>query len=163
MNRFGLFAMGRGVALGLVLFATSCASTTPAKWQTIEITAPSENVLWAVAGQELKRLDFPVGTEADQANDSMRSGWRTSLGSFRGEGHRERAEIRFESLEGGRFRLELRVEREHNMDWQRPTDPSYAEWEPAEDDEEAAQILIQRIRSRLPEQLEVGEPRKPRT
>ncbi|MCC7015259.1 MAG: hypothetical protein IT454_22055 [Planctomycetes bacterium] len=147
-----------------VTLAGACRSTSEehARWQDVELSAPSENVLWAVAGQELQRLGFPVGTEANQANNVMRSGWRTTLGAFRGEGHRERAEIRFESLDGGRYKLEVRVEREDNMDWVRPSDLGHAKWEAAADDTETAAILVQRIRARLPEPLEVGERKKAR-
>jgi len=113
-------------------------------------------VLWAVAGQEMQRLDFPVGSDADAVHNTLRSGWRTSLAPFRGEGYRVRAEMRYERLASGRYRLEVRVERENNMDWVRPADPAHAKWEAAADDEELAQLLVQRIRARLGDELEVG-------
>lgn len=153
-----------GLALALSLTFSSCASTgeKDKAGQEFEIDAPSENVLWAVAGQELQRLDFPVGSEADPAKRVMLTGWRTSLAPFRGKGHRERAQLRFESLGSARFRIHVSIERENNMNLSRPIDPSYAEWESAGQDEATAIVLIQRIKGRLGEKLEVGpEQRRP--
>lgn len=151
------------LALVLALGAPSCASlgSKVDPGESFEIDAPSENVLWAVAGQELQRLGFPVGGDADPAARVMRSGWRTSLAPFRGKGHRERAELRFEPLGAERFELELRVERENNMNLARPLDPASAEWKSAPDDQETALVLAERIRARLSDTLEVGPaPRK---
>lgn len=151
-----------GLALALSLSFSSCASTGAKDkgGQDFEVDAPSENVLWAVAGQELQRLDFPVGSDADPAKRVMLTGWRTSLAPFRGKGHRERAELRFESLGSARFRIHVSIERENNMNLSRPIDPSYAEWEAAGQDEATALVLIQRIKGRLGEKLEVGPEQK---
>ncbi len=150
------------LALVLALVSSSCASLTSKvdPGESFELDAPSENVLWAVAGQELQRLDFPVGSDADPARRVMLSGWRTSLAPFRGKGHRERAQLRFESLGSARFRVHVRVERENNMNISRPIDPSYAEWEAAGLDEATTAVLIQRIKGRLGEKLEVGPDQK---
>ena len=153
------------LALGLAFAFSSCASlgSKVDPGTSFEIDAPSENVLWAVAGQELQRLDFPVGSDADPAKRVMLTGWRTSLAPFRGKGHRERAELRFESLGSTRFRVKVRIERENNMNITRPIDPSFAEWEAAGLDEATANVLIQRIKGRLGEQLEIGpDQRRPK-
>jgi hypothetical protein len=135
----------------------ACASTADkAPRQSFEIEAPSENVLWAVCGQELARLDFPVGGDLDPATRKVLSGWRTSLAPFRGKGHRERAEVRFEALGDRRFKVEVRVESERNMNLSRPLDPAYAEWEAQADDATSMAILVQRIKGRLGEQIEIG-------
>lgn len=160
LTRLALVAL----ALVLSLSFSACASTGSEDklGQQFEVDAPSENVLWAVSGQELQRLDFPVGSEADPAKRVMLTGWRTSLAPFRGKGHRERAELRFESLGSARFRIHVSIERENNMNLSRPIDPSYAEWEAAGQDESTAIVLIQRIKGRMGEKLEVGpEQRRP--
>jgi hypothetical protein len=129
-------------------------------WQTAEVAAPSENVLWAVAGQEMQRLGFPVGSGADPSTMVMRSGWRTELAPFRGEGYRELAEVRFTRVAPQRYRLEARVVREINMDVDRPIDPRSAKWEEAPDEVERSRVLVQRIRARLGERIEVGPERR---
>jgi len=142
-----------GLALGSGCLSTS---TSEPHWQRAELAAPSENILWSVAGQEVQRVGFPVGSDADPTAMVMRSGWRTALAPFRGEGHRERLELRIDSIEDGRWALEVRVESQRNMDLARPMDPGNAQWEPAADDLETAQIVIQRIRARLGERLETA-------
>lgn len=152
------------IALLATLALVGCASTSDDRnpRPSFEIEAPSENVLWAVCGQEVQRLGFPVGSDADPASRRMLSGWRASLAPFRGKGHRERAEVRIESLGERRFKVEVRVESERNMNLSRPIDPAYAEWESQADDESSATILIQRIKGRLGEEIEVGPaPRLP--
>ncbi len=147
-------------ALALAGCATSSEDKNPRP--SFEIEVPSENVLWAVCGQEVQRLGFPVGSAADPASRRMLSGWRTALAPFRGKGHRERVELRLESLGERRFKVDVRVESERNMNLSRPIDPAYAEWEPQADDETSATILIQRIKGRLGEEIEVGPaPRVP--
>ena len=129
-------------------------------WSTAELAAPSENVLWAVAGQELQRSGFPVGSDADPSTLVMRTGWSTHLAPFRGDGFREQAEVRFESVAPERWRVEVRVLRENNMDMKRPIDPSSAEWEAVADNSERAAVILQRIRARLGEKLDVRAPAK---
>ena len=90
------------------------------------------------------------------ATRKVLSGWRTSLAPFRGKGHRERAEVRFEALGDRRFKVEVRVESERNMNLSRPLDPAYAEWEAQADDATSMAILVQRIKGRLGEQIEIG-------
>jgi hypothetical protein len=128
------------------------------QWIANEISVPSENVLWAVAGQELQRMGFPVGSDANPASLVMTSGWKTLLAPFRGEGYRERAEVRFVQVAPDRYKLEARVAKEVNNDLVSPLDPAHAVWESAPDNVDSAQILLHRIRARLGDPLELKSP-----
>ena len=145
------------------LSACQSASKYPPQWRSEEIDVPSDRLLWEVTMFALEKERYPTGTDIDPASLTALSGWRYSLAPFRGQGHRERAEIRFKPLGPQRYRVEVRVERELNMDPVRPMDISYAEWEPAADNAEAALILIQRIRSWIAPQLELRSRSAPRT
>jgi len=147
------------VALALALCACMGPKHPPV-WTEVVVSAPSENVLWAVASQELQRMGFPLGVGADPRQLMMNSAWKTQLAPFRGDGFRQRAEVRFEARAAGSYAIEARVVREINDDLVRPLDPSYAQWAPAPDDVETAQLLVQRIQARLGGKLEVGERKK---
>ncbi|MDP1795568.1 MAG: hypothetical protein Q8K63_15635 [Acidimicrobiales bacterium] len=129
------------------------------EWSAGEFAVPSENVLWTVCGQEMQRVGFPVGTQASAARMLLSSGWRTELAPFRGKGYRVRAEVRFERVAPARYKVDVRVAKEVNNDMIRPLDPAQAKWEAVADDVETAQILLQRIRSRLSDPLEVNAPK----
>ena len=76
------------------------------------------------------------------------------------KGFRERATVRLEPLPERRYGVHVRVERETNESL-RPTDPVHAEWKSAADDEEAAQRLLQYVRSFMGGgSFDVGEPRR---
>lgn len=143
-------------ALAFALAGAACqmSSEQPPLWQTGEMEVPSENVVWTVAGQELQRMGFPLGSDANPINLRMETGWKTSLAPFRGQGYRERAELQLTRLEGGRYRVEVRVAHEANNDLASPLDGSRAKWEATPDNVEAAQILLQRIRARLGAEFE---------
>lgn len=146
-------------AAALLLALPACQGPKhPPVWTESVVTAPSENILWAVASQELQRMGFPLGVGADPSQLVMSSGWKTQLRPFKGEGYRERAEVRFTAREAGRFAIEARIEKEFNDDLVRPLDPSHAQWKPAPDNVEAAQILLQRIDARLGNPIEIGAP-----
>lgn len=177
MNRLGTFPVRvlRASLLALAATFVACQSggEHPPVWSTAQLAPPSESVLWAVAGQELQRMDFPVGSDADPSRMVMLTGWRVQLAPFRGKGYRQRAEVRFEKVESGgkpadgatsgagRYKVEVRVERENNMDVVDPIDLGHAKWEPAADDVEVAQVLLQRIRARLGDSLERTSAAKP--
>lgn len=144
------------VAAGLCAACKMGPKHEPA-WATMEVAAPSENVLWAVASQELQRMGFPLGIGADPRQLTMSSAWKTQLAPFKGDGFRQRAEVRFEARESGRFEVLARVVKEINNDLVRPLDPSHAQWESAPDDFESATLLLQRIQARLGSKLDVGE------
>lgn len=145
-----------GAVLALALGACQ-GPKHPPMWTEIEIASPSENVLWAVASQELQRMGFPLGVGADPRQLVMSSAWKTELAPFKGDGFRQRAEVRFFARKGGKYAIEARVVKEINDDIVRPLDPSYAKWEPAPDNVETAQLLLQRIQARLGAKLDVGD------
>lgn len=143
--------------LALTALGAACQSGKkhPPQWQVDEIDVPSDRLLWEVTMFALEKEGYPTGTDLDPASHTALSGWRYSLAPWRGKGRRERAEIVFEPLGPLQWRVKARVEQELNMDMVRPMDLSYAEWEPAPDNPEAALVLIQRIRTWIAPQLEL--------
>ncbi len=128
-----------------------CASSAPRpEWTEGEVSASSVRLLWEVTRLVFEREGLPVVASGfDPKTRSVRSGWRIDLHPFRGEGFRERAEVGYEVLEDGRFRLRVRVERQTNQNIARPLDPQYADWEPAPDDVGRAQVILQSIAAML--------------
>lgn len=135
----------------------ACASTNrhPPMWQVDEIEVPSERLLWEVTVFALEKEKFPLGTHLDPTTLTAVSGWRNSLAPFKGKGRRERAEVRYTAIGPKLYRVEIRVEREINQDPVRPMDLSYAKWESAPDSQDAAMVLLQRIRSWIQPGLEM--------
>jgi len=151
--------MRYALCLVLALGVAGCNSTkksapSASGGVTSEIEAPSERLLWDVVVLSVQRENFPVGTGLDPSTRTAASGWRNDLAPFRGQGFRERAIVQIEPLGEGRFEVVVRVERELNMDIARPLDLSYADWKPDADDEDAALLILQSIRS----QLSLGSP-----
>lgn len=144
-------------SLAPILGTASCASANrhPPVWKVEEIEVPSERLLWEVTVFALEKEKFPVGSRLDPTQLTALSGWRNSLAPFKGKGRRERAEIRYTALGPKLYRVEVRVEREINQDPVRPMDLSYAQWESAPDSQEAAMVLLQRIRSWIQPGLEM--------
>lgn len=134
----------------------------PPQWQTREIEVPTDRLLWEVTAFALQKEGFPVGSQMDPATLTAVSGWRYDLAPFRGAGYRERAEIRFEPVGPGRYRVRVRVEKDVNMDHVRPLDLSYARWEAAPDDGEKAGVLLQRLQSWIRPELQLESKRAPR-
>ncbi len=131
----------------------------PASWQSSQVEASSENVLWLMTRNAFDRLGYPVGGGLDPVALTAVSGWRVSLAPFRGQGQRHRAEIRYVPTEPGRWDVEVRVQRQVNMDIVRPLDAGYAEWEWRPDDDTEARILLQHLRSALAQPLGMGRGR----
>jgi len=150
-----------GLALLCLVASTACQTGPKYKpaWTDAVVSAPSENVLWAVASQELQRMGYPLGSGAHPDQLVMTSAWKTELAPFKGDGFREKAQVRFTRQDNGQYKVEARVQRESNQDMVRPIDPSYAEWEEAPDNVDAARVLLQRIQARISEPLEVGRPK----
>ncbi len=163
MNRIQ-FALA---SIALSLISTGCASTDDGDdggaWAEIEVNAPSVEVLWQVTRLALQRENLPVQNRFNDLNHTTTTGWHVSLAPFKGDGFRERAKVRFETLGPGEFELAARVIRETNECLARPLDISYAEWESADDNEARAKILLQRIRAYLGDdvEFEVGSKPKP--
>jgi hypothetical protein len=158
-------------ALALVLLVAACGAAACtsvarrealdaklARWHTLEVEAPSDRVLWKLTLLVLESQGFAPLAGSDPGARQVESGWKTDPQPFRGEGERRRALVRLTPLVPGRWRLEARVRCEHNQNLVSPLDPARAEWEPAPDDEAAARILLQHIRSRLQPELPLAPP-----
>jgi hypothetical protein len=145
------------LVLSFALGACQTSKRYPPQWSTSEIEVPSERLLWEVTVFALEKERFPVGTQLDPTTLTAVSGWRNSLAPFKGKGRRERAEVRYKAVGPRLYRVEVRVEREINQDPVRPMDLSYAEWESAPDNQEAANILMQRIKSWIAPGLEMRQ------
>jgi len=144
----------------LLLLGAAClagCSTTPRidpEWVSDEFPAASERVLWQVARMTLEKEGFPVGEGLDPSTLVASTGWRLDLAPFRSQGFREQAQVRFERLEPGRYKVGVRVLHEINQDVVHPLDPQYAKWEPAPDRTDRAHVLLQRIKSWMNTELE---------
>ncbi|MBK7643618.1 MAG: hypothetical protein IPJ19_11335 [Planctomycetes bacterium] len=128
----------------------ACGTTRPdPKWISGEVACGSEDVLWETTRMALVKNSFPVGAGIEPAHMTAVSGWAHSLAPFRGQGFRERCHIKWTRVDTGRWRLDVRVERDRNDDISHPLDMTYAQWEPDPDDEERARLVTQYIRSLL--------------
>jgi len=151
--------------LGLAVLS-SCAvfqppSRYPEEWRSGEVTTASERILWEVTVLSFEKADFPLGTGLDPTAMEAVSGWRNNLAPFRGQGFRDRAMVRAERVGPDRYRIDVRVEHQVNMDVSRPLDARYAKWEAAPDDVDLAGVLLQRIQAWVGGELEVGERPRP--
>lgn len=147
----------------LALPAAACTSyarqealdSKEARWSTIEVDAPSDRVVWQLALLALQSQGYPLASGTDPGARAVQSGWKTDLQPFRGEGERRRAMMRLAALEPGRWKVEARVQVEHNKNLVSPLDPARADWKPSADDEMAARTLLQHVRARLAPELPV--------
>jgi hypothetical protein len=129
-----------------------------ARWKEIEVAAPSDRVVWQLALLTLQTKGYPMGSGTDMVGRTIQSGWKQDLQPFRGEGQRRRAIMRLSPVEAGRWKLEARVQCQHNENLVSPLQAELAEWEPAADDAVEAQVLLQHVRSRLaPEDAAAGQ------
>jgi hypothetical protein len=148
-------------ALLLVLGACSSTADDPeheGTWKEVEVSAPSDRVLWQITLLSLQNLDFPLGANMDPTAGVVETLWKTDLQPFRGEGMRVRALLRFQPLEPGRWKVRARVRREQNMALAAPLDPQRAEWKEAPDDVVLAATLLQHIQSRLKPAIQLSPP-----
>ena len=128
----------------------ACLSSQPEpRWVGGDLRAESERLIWTATRTALDKNNFPIGAGIDEVHLTATSGWRQSLAPFRGKGFRERCHIKWSNVAPSRWHLEVRVERQVNMDISHPLDPTYAEWEPDPDNEERARLVAQYIRSML--------------
>jgi len=148
----------RALAPLLLALAAACSSTPHVKpqWSTGQVNVPSERILWEVTMLALEKQEFPVGSRIDPVALEAVTGWRNHLAPFRGEGYRERAHVKYRHTGGGTYEVDVRVEREANMDISRPLDARYAKWEPSPDDSQKAGILLQRIKAYVGGEIEVN-------
>ena len=133
----------------LVLGWLPCCMGTGDKgtWSTAQISAGSDRLMWQVTIFALEKEGFPVTTQVDPGALHATTGWRTDLSPFRGQGHRERAEVHSTQIAPGTYEVRVRVEREVNMDIIQPLDLRFAKWESAPDNTDASGVLLQRIQS----------------
>jgi hypothetical protein len=162
MSPIARFAVVLAALLCAALSACESTEKYPPQWRVEEIDVPSDRLLWEVVVFALEKEGYPTGTDLDPTSLEAISGWRYSLAPFRGQGRRERAHILFEPLGPKRYRLQVRVQRENNMDPVRPMDLSYAEWKEAPDNNDAALVLVQRIRSWIAPRLDLQNPKAPK-
>lgn len=160
--------MNRFLPLALLVALAACTSVARqeeqdkkvARWKEAEVAAPSDRVLWQLTLLSLRTQGYPLAAGTDLGSRVVESGWKTDMQPFRGEGERRRAVVKLTPLEPGRWKLEARVKRENNENLVTPLDPVRAEWEPAADDEAAAEILLQHIRARLKPELGIARDEK---
>lgn len=146
---------------GLVGCVSSNREPDPV-WQEADLDAPNDRLLWKVALRACDKMGFPLGAGLDPSTMVVETGWRTNLQPFRGEGTREKAELRFVPQERGLWTVEARVKRQRNMALARPLDIRYAEWEWFPDDVPTARLLVQHVRSYLsPDIQPVDRPDDP--
>jgi hypothetical protein len=133
----------------LALAAAACFSAPKHEevWVADEVTVASDRLLWEVTRFSLEKGGYPVGSGMDPTTLVATSGWKTSLAPFRGKGWRERAQVRYQRVAPGRYRVQARVEKQLNMDVVKPLDLRYAKWESGPDNMEAARILLERIKA----------------
>jgi hypothetical protein len=140
--------MRQGLALGVGLWLTGC-SLAPREpdptWSVAEAVLPSRRLGLEMAAQAFESGGYQIGTGIDPKALSVASQWRTSLAPFRGKGNRKRAEARLTALEDGRYKLQVRVQCQANMNLSDPLDVGQAEWEWRPEDTVAADILLQKI------------------
>lgn len=128
-----------------------------AHWQTLEVSAPSDRVVWQLTLLSLQTQGYPLASGSDPGARQVESGWKTDLQPFRGEGERRRAVVKLTPLAPGRWKLEGRVLCEKNQNLVSPLDPARAEWKATADDESAAKILLRHIGARLQPELELDK------
>ena len=138
------------VATALLFITSSCSSPPEQKWVEGEAPSVSRRVLWEVTRMAFEREGFPqIAPGFDPVDNTLRSGWRTEMAPFSGQGFRERAWVKYSTTDSGNYELEVRVQREVNKNLARPLDPKYADWEEARDSAERARFLLQVIKGSL--------------
>ncbi len=146
---------GSGIAVFLLSAGAFCAcaglgSREPAAiWREIEVSAPSETVLFKLTLLAVEGQGYPVAGGTDRGAGTIASGWRTSLQPFQGAGVRLRAVVEIAPSGERRFKVRARVQQQTNEALVAPLDPTRAEWKWAEDDPIRAQVLLQHVRSAL--------------
>ncbi|MFT5289410.1 MAG: hypothetical protein ACI8QS_002019 [Planctomycetota bacterium] len=134
------------------LLSTGCIATNQEpdpQWHETELEAPNDRLLWKIGLQACDKMGFPMGAGLDASSMIIKTSWRTNLQPFRGEGTRERAEVRMLPQRRGLWAVQVRVEQQRNMALARPLDPAHADWKWMRDDVVSARILTQHLRSYL--------------
>ena len=145
----------------LAFLALSACDTTPPEPEPVliesQVVAGSDRLLWKIVLLSLRKMDFPESAENDPANMKAISGWKVELSPWKGRGFRAQAEVSCTPIGPGRWEVETRVKKQVNQSLTRPLDLSYAEWEWVPDDDMAARILLQHIRTFLSPEIKLSE------
>ena len=142
--------LGASLSTALLLFTSACSAPLEKVWVEGEAPTVSRRVLWEVTRIAFEREGFPqVAPGFDPVERTVKSGWRTELAPFSGQGFRERAWVKYSTTDSGKLSLEVRIQREVNKNLARPLDPQYADWEMAQDSTERARFLLQVIKGNL--------------
>lgn len=156
-----------GLALAACMAACNSTDEEPDPiWIEDSVFAPSESVLWTATLQNLYRMGYPVGSQANPNELTILTGWKTQLAPYRGKGYRLQADIRFVPIVGGDLTdrrgtgwdVDVRVKKQANMSLVKPLDPAFAEWEWRADDEWEAAILLRHILADFPPTDLLEEP-----
>jgi hypothetical protein len=140
----------------LLLSACLTPSEPDPTWSEAEASIASRRLGLEVAAQAFESQGYQIGTGLDTTAGRVLSQWKVSLAPFRGDGQRKRAEARLEPLSTGRYRLQVRVQVQANVNLSDPLDISLAEWEWRPEDTVAADILLQKMLALLGEPLKQG-------
>jgi hypothetical protein len=147
--------LSASLALG---FLGGCKSNEPMpKWIHTDVEAANDRTLIDVTAIALQKSGFPVGAGIDPGNLTVLSGWHTSLAPFRGQGWRERCEVRYVKKSPGHYEVAIHVRREKNDDLVHPLDIAYAVWIQEEDDVDRSRAVMQHLRSMLDPEVKVEE------
>jgi hypothetical protein len=150
------------VLCAVAALASSCASSGhDPKWIETTLEPPNETVLWQVTMMSLQKLRFPISSGFEPGKLRGVSGWDTQPAPFKGEGYRERCYVEYTPLTGKRYTMKVRVERETNEDIVHPLDISYAEWQPAPDNEARAHLLVGQVKAFLGPDFKTTEKQEP--
>jgi hypothetical protein len=148
---------------GLALLSGCVGPSHSPQWVSAKVSVGNERLLLEVTDLALRKTGFPVGAGLDSAKLVATSGWKISLAPFKGEGYREQATVKYSAEGQGKYKAEVRVQRDRNEDIVHPLDLTYAEWESDPDDVEKARVLLGFIQSLLSTGNEVlkGTPHQP--
>ncbi len=140
-----------GTLLALCLFGCALFSSPASepKWIEDTVEPPNEIILMQVTIHSLNKVGFPIGTGIEAGKLGGVTGWNTSPAPFKSEGYRERCYVEYKPLGGKRYQMRVRVERETNEDIMHPLDLSYAEWEPAPDNDVRAKLVVGQVKAFL--------------
>ena len=163
----------QALALAALALCGAACNSTPSEpdpvWQEEVVFAPSESVLWTATLQNLWRLGYPVGTEANPNEMHIVTGWKTQLAPYRGDGYRLMAELKFTRSDADGsgeqtglpgWDVSVRVKRQVNMAIVKPLDASMAKWEWRDDDQVEAAILLRHILTDFPAADLLAKPKE---
>mgnify|MGYP001174175515 CR=1 FL=1 len=132
------------------LTAVGCKSTPKRQvsWAEGHVDVNTPEMLWQVVQLGFESQRLPVLAQFDPNTRMAESGWDIQLAPFRGNGWREKAQVRYERAKSGKgFEVEVRVVRDANMALANPLDLSYAIWEPRDDNTVRSRLLLRYLQN----------------